>query len=394
MAIILSKQPLDFSPVRNPISVRFSVLTLWRLVSGYSIKCKVLTETLPGSGVYQEVIELPGSIDENDFVQWNVASIIEGKMSQEVPSLTFGGGKVAGNMFLRYKLEINEYVNSTSILSYSIEPKVAISAGLAKGKRAELDAMIKAGSFLTNQSRAKKITANQPEFLAFGLPFGISAGSFQLMAKLLFEDGSTSADFSGPSVSGQEGDLLLFAAGYNQLNLGQAPAALAVIGYELWVKEVSSGNTISEVMQYRFDGCKCSPLDRFYVFENTFGGFDSVRTTGQASIAQSQGGQEAYLMPDINNDGLEAEYINFAITHQVKIEQNIGYQSTSDQAWLRELLRPKTCFRVGDFLPNPDGEGELVPIKLELGEVPLMVDEKFFHKLSFKYSEAFNEVGV
>lgn len=396
MPLIQIEIPPQISSSRNPIAWRFiAVNTNWRNVPGYKVTCTISRESYYRSGVYTEMVTLQTRPNEDDFIEFDLSDLLA-SIVPEAGKPASSSASVVTDINKRYKVVFKE-VGIGAQLQPTFTGYHIIKAGRSEQKGQSIQQYINDQLFLTNQPRSKTTTAYAPEYLSLGIPISQSADAAELKAQVLYTDGTESSALSGRMIAFNPGDVLQFQVGYNQMGLQNLspPVGESVIGYKVWIEEMTGGSPISEVMEYRFDKCPCTPFTRYYCFENTYGGIDTVITQGKATTKTNVLGQNAERLPDPFRTAPERNVISYGIRHQLQIEQPISHQTIEEQAWLIDLLRAESAWRIGDtHLPNPNAEGEWIPISINRADSQIHQDNEFLNPLSFSFKEATYQHGT
>lgn len=396
MPLIQIKIPPQISSSRNPIAWRFyAVNTNWRNVPGYKVTCTLYRETYYRSGVYSELIVLQTRPNDDDFIEFDISDILA-SLVPEAQKPSSSSARVVTDTNQRYKVVFRE-IGIGAQLQPTFTDYHIIKAGRAEQKGQSIELYINSQLFLTNQPRSKPSTAFSPEYLSLGIPINQGADTAELKAQILYTDGTESSALSGRMIAFNPGDVLQFQVGYNQMGLQNLspPVGESVIGYKVWIEEMTGGTPISEVMEYRFDKCPCTPFTRYYCFENTYGGIDTVITQGKAITKINIIGQDAERLPDPFRTTTSRDVIGYAIRHNMQTEQPIGHQTLEEQEWLMDLLTTATAWRIGDtHLPNPEADGAWIPISVIRANIETHQDNEFLNPLSFSFKEATYQHGT
>lgn len=381
---------------RNPIGWKFAATASWRSDAAYKVTCKIFEETYHQSGVFSQFLTLEKRPDDDNIIEFDISDILSSLVPETMkPSVSTV--RTVTDVNKRYAISFQESGNGIYQLGKTFSGYHVIKAGMSEQKGQAIEDQINNQLFLTNQPRIKQTTAYAPEYLSLGIPTTATAATAQMKAVVMYTDGSESSEFSGPQIAYQPGDIIQFHAGYNMLGLQNItpPTDESVVGYKIWIDETTGGTEISDVMEYRFDGCECTPLTRYFCFENTYGAIDTVITSGKSETKIDVTGQQAQRIPDPFRTSVTRTILDYAIRHRQQVEQPIGQQTQEEQLWLRELIRTTTAWRVGDTAtPNIEAEGDWVPISIKKGDTMILKDNEFLNPLSFSYEEAYYQHGT
>jgi len=396
MPLIQINIPPTMSASRNPIGWKFAATGNWRTDSAYKVTCKIFEETYHHSNVYTHFLTLEKRPDDDNIISFDISDILATLVPKtEKPSTTTA--RTVTDINKRYSISFQESGNNIYQLATTYSAYHVIKAGMSEQKGQSIEDQINSQLFLTNQPRIKQTTAHAPEYLTLGIPTTATAATAQMKAVVIYTDDTESSVFSGPQIAYQPGDMIQFHAGYNMLGLQNItpPTDESVVGYKIWIEETTGNTDISDLMEYRFDDCECTPLTRYFCFENTYGGIDTIITSGKSETKMMITGQQAQRISDPFRISPERTIMDYSIRHQEQVTQPIGHQSEESQLWLRELLRTTVAWRVGNSpTPNIEAEGEWVPISIKKGESLILKDNEFLNSLSFSYKEAYYQHGT
>ena len=317
--------------------------------------------------------------------------ILEAYLGTARPNFTIPGVQTfatANRLVTKYAYEIKDYGDGALLSTITGNTLYVANAGFGYQSQPDaLDAWVIEGRFLTQQPRTKLVRPWQREYLTFIM---LSTGVLhELVVETTDSAGTVSTTTTGFSVSSSQVYLpVAVAVGHDDLGLTPADD---VVKYRVWFEV--AGSRASEIMTYVIDPI-WSDQDRYYIFQNSLGGYDTLRTTGDLKQQENVSRIDGQTWAAGSYDRSQGRWRSADVRSYESAEQGVGLQANeAGQAWLRDLLRSPEVYRLGDHRPNLDGSGDLVPILVEPGSAQVFVDNEFLYGLSFRYRTAFENVG-
>ena len=184
-----------------------------------------------------------------------------------------------------------------------------------------------AQNFLTWQPHLKTITASQPEWLTVFAVYSVAQSCF-VYAKAHFENGTTE-DIRVAELPTTV-DKAVYTLDINSIikNLTATPTGLDVA---IFKTDSPAGEKLSRTQQYKI----VKPLlyEKYFLFENSLGGIDTVRCTG-AQKAHPEYTPEHAIMRRVER--------TFFIDKKNKKTQNTGWLLRDAAAWLQDFFISKS----------------------------------------------------
>lgn len=211
--------------------------------------------------------------------------------------------------------------------------------------------------FLTWQPNGKLVRTDQPERLYFLTNFTPSPKSLNLRTRVFYSD-NTAETFTSKTVDNVT-PMTVYSVpvGYSEMNL-QA-LAKTVSWYEVWLTN-ESGQQISEVRFYRVDRFAYESV-KYIIFQNSLGGYDTLRCVGSASESVSISRQILERFTDYDYLPTASEVLINNVTGQRQITLNVGNWLNSDyREYLEDLAISEEFFIVDgeEFIPlTPNFQG-------------------------------------
>lgn len=381
------------SASRNPIPVYLQADPLWASKTDYHFKVILQDEKVFRSGSLTTLSTTRVTPDVNGRVTIDLSPTLESLVSHEPPAFPapIYVTNLAANMVRRYSLSIQEWSNGAITDARNYPFRLIANAGM--GHRSQVSYFTYTHNnrnFLTHQPRVKKVTQVQPEWLYYMIPIGVSLTNIKAKIEPITTGGLSAVSYSDP-VAATIWDVAIFPVGYKQLRLNDD----TITGWRVSIEAVggaSDGQVISEVMEYKLD-CECNPLDRYFVFENSLGGYDSIRLRGKADTEMALTGAQGMKVSSPLSWRMSRNDFTYGTKHSYQAEQATGYLSKEEAAWAHDLLRSDDVYRIGDIYPNENSTGQMTPIVRD-GSTLKVLDDENIYRLSLKYREAIQHTGL
>jgi len=388
--------PGRFSSVKNPISFEVESDPNWNNLTDYHIQAVVQFYDPYGSTsifTLDTLKEYPNAKNAGKVV-FNISDLLESLLDHDPPDQgNVFPDEIKEKMNRRYSVSIQEWINNAINDADHYTFKHVLLAGFPEQEGQAMEAWISSGKFLTRQPREKIVTKCQPEYLSFVVP-DVSLTGIKINVEVTFEDGSTLDVSDGTTYAIDQFEVMQIKTGYEALGLG---VGSPVQCWEVWIT-VSGGSddglVITERMKYCLDCTDCSVLDRYYVFENSLGGYDTLRTVGELKATIEVEGRMARKIPHPLAAAGTRTVIDYGTRHRHQFEQYVGYLEKEVAYWLQDLLTSDDFYRIGDWNPNTTGTGLFIPLVRSGNNTLIYKDNDFFPAKSFKYKEALIQRGI
>lgn len=237
------------------------------------------------------------------------------------------------------------------------------------------------GKFLTWQPDAKLVRVDQPERLYFLTNFTPTPKSMLLRVRVCYTDNSFDT-FTAMQVDNVTPmTVYCMPVGFTDLNLSARPKA--VLWYEVWVCNENT-EVVSETRMFRVDR-KVYESARFIVFQNSLGGYDTLRCVGSATESVTVSRQILERFTDYDYLPTVSDVLINSVTGERQITVNIGnWLSAEYRTYLEELMLSEDFYIV-------DGE-EFIPLTPMFAQMitDSMKEWPIERTLSFSYS---NPIG-
>jgi hypothetical protein len=235
------------------------------------------------------------------------------------------------------------------------------------------------GKFLTAAPRSQTITYEQPVFLYW---LGrIAKRYITIGGRYTQRSGATTPFTRGANVE-ELGHVFIVKAGFEQLGLPDTPTN-PIVSYEVWLE--SNGNPISETFTFSITG-DCHEFTRYFLFANSQGGCDTLRTTGKHVINMETDTQVATRIVDseVVGDGYGEDF-HYDRKSRIVYEGRTGYKSRNYIAYLQDFINSPAVWLID--MQNQ----RFTPVLVSPGRTQLLKDDEDLYALQFEYTHAWDE---
>jgi hypothetical protein len=393
MAITILGRPYFVSGMRNKMPYTISVDPSWDTYDDYYIRLKVYKETSYRSGTQELLFQVSAYPNPENQVVVDVHKSIQSLLIPDAPIGYPNQPRVCQKMNSRYQLEAQEWRNGVMVGSQLHSWQHVLRAGFRSQLGPYLWEWVDGHNFLTKQPRTKKVSDIQPERLYYCLSQNLLSPNLVVRCEVTFQNGLSAQADPGWTISAETGDVVEIPAGYQALNLS---AAGQVTAWKLWLEEQTSGLPVSEYMSYELD-CYCSPLDRYFLFENTLGGYDVLKTRGNAKRSLLLSAVTAQRPDDASSFSEYRQGYHTAASYRNETEQATGFLSVDEKAWMVDLLMSEDAYRLeyqSSISSRGAGNMEALPILIQKNNVAFQDDAELLERQSFNYVDANIQQGA
>lgn len=212
-------------------------------------------------------------------------------------------------------------------------------------------------NFLTWQPQSKEVTYNQPEWITFCDPLGDRC---LLKARFYHTDGTTSS-----CIIASCSEKAVMTVNVQFLRIWALGSGDRYGYFDIWV-ELASSSVLTYTQRYILT--RQRPLDRFFLCENSLGGLDTFRFSGEVSFVPEIKYSQICKQGKLSADLPETDRI---------WTQNTGMLNGTEQQWVWELFRAQQVYTLRN--------GEIIPIVIKASSVQTSVKDNLCN-LSFDYS--------
>ncbi len=230
--------------------------------------------------------------------------------------------------------------------------------------------------FLSWQPKTKKVSMNQVEKLYFLAQNAMTSLSFRI--SFYYLDGSSQLNlaFSSIEVPPDKGVIELTVS--PAILKGRATRPTEIKYYTVWLTWQSE--RISEIRTYIIDYTPFA-YPRYFLFLNSLGGYDTLRTTGvqENSLEYERQSVTKALMPDFTTR--DHELSSFLVGENVIYKSNTGWRTLEEMAWLRDFMLSKQVFLINYNV--------LVPMVITSTSVHQKTDGVELYYMEFEYRRSY-----
>ncbi len=233
--------------------------------------------------------------------------------------------------------------------------------------------------FLTWQPKSKLIDRYQTEKLYYLVQD--TKTSLDLKIEITYNDGTAQSTVTKESIANpQVKGVYEFALTLNTLQLSGYDGS-TIQHFRAWVEDGDS-NRISEIRTFEMDYEPHENI-RYFLFQNSLGGFDTLRITGDVSDSIEH--ERVDITKILGSAFTEVDHkIEAGIIREIKkYSANTGWKTEADVSWLRDFLLSKQIYQVSDA-------NKLIPILITSTSANQRRDRDDLFSISFEYRRAFN----
>ena len=236
--------------------------------------------------------------------------------------------------------------------------------------------------FLTSQPRTKTVSFKQNERLFF-LNTNPAVTRINMFATAYWTDLTATVDQFIGSVTISGNYVVVELICTPKLIRSKFAGSKILERFTVKLVNDSTGLVISERFSFTIDR-NFYINNRFYIAQNSLGGFDTIRTRGDVSKMGAYTSQDISIFFDHHNAGIkDHENIKDRGVEIVKYKVDSGYFTTREEAeWYRELLLSEKVYEIiFNFT---------VPIKITSKKLVIFEDNNFGYHISFEYQRAYS----
>jgi len=202
--------------------------------------------------------------------------------------------------------------------------------------------------------------------------------NIKLRANFYFIDGTSQLNYPLYSLDlpSDKGVLEMTVSPYYIKGAATQPENISY--YEVWMEYAST--RISEIRTYRID---FTPYEnqRYFLFLNSLGGYDTFRTTGQVTDLLNY--ERTSVNKVLGSDFTEMNHQTApSFISEIKtFKAHTGWLSREDITWVRDFLLSKQIYQIR--------YNKLIPIIITSTQAQQFVDQETLYSIEFEYREAF-----
>ena len=286
----------------------------------------------------------------------------------------------------QYGSPIQSYKVSTSSVFYALPGKLADDSLLNQYTAGQSfwDRLPYTKQFLSGSPASKISSISSPEKLYFLVYYAYS-GVAKLKISVAFTNG-TSGSFWSDEFAVSKFDVIEINCGYDVLQIqnfinsshpGKIAASWSVQIYHF---TGLSSLPVSEVKSFVIDP-RSYVFERFFIFQNAFGYFETLRTTGKAAVSNSVERDQHYNNKPAAFDPTHRNRFSRSYEFAESIELYSGYFQNYDTAfWAKEAFLSDNVFEVIN--------DKIVPVVVLSDSIEIRKDSVgvFFFKIDYAYA--------
>lgn len=230
--------------------------------------------------------------------------------------------------------------------------------------------------FLTWQSKTKYISTDQTEKLYF-LNKSESAITLNLVAKLYWSNGLSQSQVVDTLDCTYPG-IVECNVGYSNLT---DPDPDLLTKYEIWIED-AAGLVISEKRTFYIDH-NSYPYKRYLIFENSLGGWDTVRFLGKTTREAVYQRQISSTINEYNFSLEDGQVVQGKALESLKQQMNTGWISASYKDYLRELMVSRQVYEIYGNM--------LLPVVVTNSDLFISKDDETLYNMKVELLHAFTD---
>jgi len=344
------------------------------------------------SGTWERAGAISIPPDANDRAVFYIDKLLLANIYPSIPDFGEATIRHLDALVLKWKAIFAESYGDTSVFkkTSTTEEHYALRAGFAFTDFPGIDywdTWLPANKkFMTWCPNNKKIEfPYSEEYLHYLV---ISATTLNLKVKCYYSDGTdqTLTVLTSAGVAAKQ--IHRIPAGYFQLDIGAnftIPAGESVTKYDLWLED-QDDIVISEVRTYISDPVYFRN-NREFIFENSMGGFDTIRCRGETEYNVDTSAVETEsILPDYWGLSSFDKKGKFAIDLNYMRDGSVvrtGYLTKAELLWLKELFLSKFVYEVRNL--------KHIPVIVQPGSFKLYTTNDDLFALEFEVKDAFEQ---
>lgn len=384
-SVFFFKNPIPFDVNASPANID---------QPNYCLHADVRVENPKGSGTYVSQLKMELEPDAAGVARFFLNEAFRNALAAHVPAANETAIKRVTNAFARFKVYFAEKFGDDPVLQpYQVsDDMLAIMGGVQKEFFPDIDFfetyLPSKKKFLTWQPAVKKVHRLQEEYLYYYVFDATNVTTLNLFVKIYYDDeANTEATImlgsaGAPATPVVQQEIFCFPVGYVHGGIqakGPNPE-LAVKKYDVWLED-DLGGAVSEIRTYIVDATP-APYARYFLFLNSLGGMDTLRTVGKTSKSFES---ESDTHEQILETGYSLETgqykRSFAMFYNAQ-EVSTGHITKKQADYLQDLLISGVVYEITS--------GKRVPVIIDTKSFRIFEDGEFRYFLRFKFRSAYN----
>lgn len=397
MSYSLITYPAQIAYTRNRIPLVVQATGNWASTAGYEFSLKIEIEKGYRSGVWEQV-DLMYQTPEaaTGYARFDLGKIVDGYVARrsDNPGRFGNGSYLYENSIVRYRWSVADEADGVGLSQTYQGTGWGFHGALSEydSRSSSLMALAQGLRLLTHYPPTKVVTSEQPEWITM---VAMQDGGFDIAVSYTKKSGAFGSTRLTNQVNALQYDVMSFAVGYKALALDLITPADPVVEWSVKVMPFASSLYKSGIQKYRLDTCPCDSMDRYFVFRNSRGGYDTVHCRGDAVVQPVVQGETVQRILSVQPDPWEASSIriNTAGGHDTK--QNVGVTSRAERAWLDDMKFTPELYRLHKTIYPVDGLTTLDWFPLRLTELAAIHDDgDDVPEFYFNYTDANENFGL
>ena len=338
---------------KNPIVTDIAATANSALPNFQVINTIEVNASLDGSS-YFPALTMGLEPDSGSLAQFYANAAFRGYLKASPPPATTTGIARLTDRITRFRYKFGELYNDLTEPETTIDrgDYLVLLGGISKEIYPGLDFfntyLKSTKKFLTWQPEIKTIDRVQEEFLYFLLwdkdPLYAVPTELNLKVKVYYRDNTIVEAVTRTLNNPGLGWLLQVPAGFVNAGVQALDPVKPVIRYELWL-ENQSGAIISEVRTYKLVQ-DIHPYSRYFMFLNSLGGYDTVRTTGISSKSAKFSRQEVEKFLPANYSRQSRQFATSDVASQNEYDVSSGHVSKRYADYLQDMLISQDVYEI------------------------------------------------
>jgi hypothetical protein len=388
MAITVLQEPKDLSFSKDPIYFLLRTDEVAQPNIRIYIKVKIYNETLAS---YQDVAPPMSLIpDINGDAVFRIESLLDDFIDTFFPVVPDIVTSINCPQFI---IEYAESFGEPPVIqSYTqSNEKFILRGGLNVGEYDTVKYFSDIPrSYLSTYSDTKVVAPNSIDYLYFLLEPIFDTTEIQMKVAILMNNGDEFIEYTDKIAATSKRQIVRFSAGFYQLGLQTLYPPDEVYSYTCYIIE-QNFQRISAPRYFTMDTYLCD--SKFFIYENSKGGMDSLTATGKNSseIEISKRFAEKHLAYNYTSQG--AKFYNHGSTSTYNtsyseiVKSSVGYKNCDEVNALKDFLLSE---KVWEYKIK-DGIGKFFPVVVTTQKQTIYDDlDRFEHAFEFEFRYAFD----
>lgn len=376
-------KPVNFS--KNPIALH--AITANHVNDNFRFQLSI--KAYDHAGAELASASLKGVPDANGEFVFNAKTFLHAILKPDLPFVNQNQILPGTASFLNWTADLSEYwgtptasLKSTSRLADNLVLMAGLSFHSFPGNDFIAEHVARDRKFLTWQPDFKLVSPDQQEYLYY-LNVEQNMPTVYRQVKAYYTDG-TSTSFPAISLANATDKLLIVPAGLQQIGLQTLPKKVS--SYQVWLSSDSAGySNKSEVRTYLVDHNYYKSV-RYFLYQNSLGGFNTLRTTGEIEEGLEVDVQEAETVLGDEYSAADSQFFEYGENYQDAVKANTGFIiSKAEMQHLKEFLTSKYRYEIVN--------GRFVRIILNTNRFKLGKSFSHEHSIDFEYRYAHRETA-